>query len=100
MSDLEEKVFIMKCGKKYFCLRQRNNLIQCKNPPKKCISSNNVNKLEHRNSKNETSDTEKNLSPKHKLETEENEIYKMINKLENIISYKVAYFKWHISVFH
>jgi len=86
----EEKIFIEKFGKKYFCLRQRNNIIQCqlKNKTKNCLNSGN--RSEHCSIKKGTLDKEKSVNH-NQLKVEENGIYKTIDKLENMVSYKVSY---------
>ncbi|XP_060836389.1 uncharacterized protein LOC132919054 [Rhopalosiphum padi] len=67
----EEKIFIEKFGNKYFCLRQRNN-IHCQT---------------------KTKSNKKNILKPNQSEIEENEIYKTVDKLENMVFYKLSKIK-------
>lgn len=71
----KEKIFIEKFGNKYFCLRQRN--------------------IVHSQLKTKTS--KKKIVNPNQLEVDVNEIYKTVDRLENMVFYKVAYLKFSIS---
>lgn len=89
-----EKIFIEKFGKKYYCLRQRNTIKHCQSHCKNKIGSplNIHNKSENCNRKKKTSNNEK-IVKHHELEVEENGLYKCVDRLENMVSFKVAFFK-------
>lgn len=72
----KEKIFIEKFGNKYYCLRQRN-IVHCQ-------------------SKTKTS--KKKIVNPNQLEVEVNEIYKTVDRLENMVFYKVAFLKFNISL--
>ncbi|XP_022174968.1 uncharacterized protein LOC111036954 [Myzus persicae] len=88
----EEKIFIEKFGEKYYCLRQRKN-IQSQSPKKKTAdSSNGINTSGNCSRKKETLNNKKIVRP-HQLEDEENELYKSVDKLENMVHFKVSKIK-------
>lgn len=93
----EEKIFIEKFGEKYYCLRQRKN-IQSQSPKKKTAdSSNGINTSGNCSRKKETLNNKKIVRP-HQLEDEENELYKSVDKLENMVHFKVVCLKLCISL--
>jgi len=93
----EEKIFIEKFGKKYYCLRQRNT-IQCKSPKKKTSDPlNDINVSMNCSRKNATLNNEKIVSPR-QLNVEENGLYKSVDRLENIVNFKVARLKLCVSL--
>lgn len=82
----EEKIFIEKFGKKYYCLRQRNT-IPCQSPQKK--TSDNLNGINNCTRKKRTLKKDR-IVNSNQLEFEENRLYKSIDILENIVSFKVG----------
>lgn len=93
-----EKIFIEKFGKKYYCLRQRNTIQYCQSPCKNKTGDplNGHNKSENCSRKKEASNSEKNVKF-HQLEFEENRLYKCVDRLENMVSFKVAFLKLSFS---
>jgi len=82
----EEKIFIEKFGKKYYCLRQRNT-IPCQSPKKK--TSDSLNGINNCIRKKRTLKKDRIGNPK-EWEFEENGLYKSVDILENIVSFKVG----------
>ncbi|XP_015372964.1 PREDICTED: uncharacterized protein LOC107168165 [Diuraphis noxia] len=89
-----EKIFIEKFGKKYYCLRQRNTIQCCQSPckNKKSDPLNDSSKSENCNRKKGTPNNEK-IVKLHQLDVEENELYKSVDKLENMVSFKLSNIK-------
>lgn len=82
----EQKIFIEKFGKKYYCLRQRNT-IPCQSPQNK--TSNSLNGINNCSRKKRKSEEDRIVNP-NQVEVEENRLYKSVDILENIVSSKVG----------
>ncbi|XP_029342775.1 uncharacterized protein LOC100570821 [Acyrthosiphon pisum] len=85
----EEKIFIEKFGKKYYCLRQRNT-IPCQVPKYK--TSDPLNGIINCTRKKRTLKKDRIVNP-NQLEFEENGLYKSVDILENILSFKLSNIK-------
>jgi len=82
----EEKIFIEKFGKRYYCLRQRNT-VPCQSPKKK--TSDYLNGINICTRKKRILKKDRIVNP-NQLEFEENGLYKSVDILENIVSFKVG----------
>jgi len=81
----EEKIFIEKFGKKYYCLRQRNTT-PCQFPKNK--TSDPLDGINNCSRKKRTLKKDTVVNPNN-LEVEENRLYKSVDRLENIVYFKV-----------
>lgn len=82
----EEKIFIEKFGKKYYCLRQKNT-IACQSPKNK--TSDALDGINNCSRKKRTLKKDAVVNP-NKLEVEDNGLYKSVDRLENMVSFKVT----------